>query len=65
VLAESTAEGGAQMSENFSVLGDIDRLCGQFAAALQHAEWQIFATLALIIVLSVLLFPPKNDPDQI
>jgi hypothetical protein len=53
------------MSETFSLFGDIDRLCAQFAAALHNAEWQIYATLALIIVLSTLLFPPKDDPDQI
>jgi hypothetical protein len=26
---------------------------------------QLYATLAVIIVLSALLFPPKNDPDQV
>ena len=56
---------GIEMSESLSLVGDIDRLCGQFAAALQHAEWQIYATLALIVFLSALLFPPRNDPDQI
>jgi hypothetical protein len=53
------------MSASVSLLGDIDRLCGQFAAAIAHAEWQIYATLALVLVLTALLFPPKNDPDQI
>jgi hypothetical protein len=53
------------MSESLSLLGHIDRLCGQFAAALQYAEWQIYATLALILFLSAVLFPPRDDPDQI
>jgi hypothetical protein len=53
------------MSDTVSLLGDVDRLCGQFAAALQHAEWQIYATRALILFLSALLFPPRNDPDQV
>jgi hypothetical protein len=53
------------MIDHLSLLGDIDRLCGQFAAALHNAEWQIYATVALIIVLSALLFAQKNDPDQI
>jgi hypothetical protein len=53
------------MSDSLSLLGDVDRLFGQFATALQHAEWQIYATLALILVLSALLFPPRNDPDQV
>jgi hypothetical protein len=47
------------------MLGDFNRLCGDFATALQHAELQIYATIALLIVLSVLLFPPKDDLDQI
>jgi hypothetical protein len=45
--------------------GEIDRLCAQIALALHNAEFQIYGTLALIIVMSALLFPPKDDPDQI
>jgi hypothetical protein len=52
-------------SFSLSVVSTIDRLCGQFATALHNAEWQVYATLALLIVLSALLFPPKNDQDQI
>ncbi len=33
--------------------------------AMHTSELQIYATLALIIVLSLLIIPPKNDPDQI
>lgn len=44
-------------------LGDIDRLCGQLATAMHDAEFQIYATLALV-VLSVLIFPPRDDLDQ-
>ena len=47
-----------------SFLADVDRFCGQIAIALHDAEFQIYLTLALIVVLGVLLFPPKNDPDQ-
>ncbi|HTV38384.1 MAG TPA: hypothetical protein VMF12_18290 [Xanthobacteraceae bacterium] len=47
------------------LLETIDRVCGEFALALQHSQWQIYATIALVVVLSVLLFPPRNDPDQI
>jgi hypothetical protein len=53
------------MNESISLLGDIDRLCGQFATAMAHAEWQIYATLTLVLILTALLFRPKNDPDQI
>ena len=48
-----------------SLLGDIDRLCGQLATALHDREPQIYATLAVIVVLSSLFFPPKDDPDQV
>ena len=52
------------MSDKLSFLADIDRLCGQFATALHNAEWHVYATLALLIVLGA-LFPPQDDPDQI
>jgi hypothetical protein len=53
------------MIDRLSLLGNIDRVCRQFAAALHNAEWRIYATIALIVVLSALHFPRKNDPDQI
>jgi hypothetical protein len=53
------------MSDSTSLLAAIDRVCGQFAVALQHAELQIYATIAVIVILSLLLFPPKDDPDQV
>jgi hypothetical protein len=56
---------GAVMSGNLSFLTDVDRLCGEFAAALHNTEWQTYATLTLLILLSALLFPPKDDPDQV
>lgn len=56
---------GPMDSANF--LDTVDRVCGQFAAALQHAGPQIYATIAIVVVLSALLFPPQGgpDPDQI
>jgi hypothetical protein len=65
VGAAATGLRGAKMIDRLLLLGDVDRLCGQFATALHNAEWQIYAAIALVLVLSVLLFPPKNDPDQI
>jgi hypothetical protein len=53
------------MSDPSSVLAQVDRICGQFAAALHHSELQLYATIAVVIALSVLLFPPKDDPDQV
>jgi hypothetical protein len=48
-----------------SLLGEVDRLCGEFATALHNSELQIYATLGVLLVLGVFLFPPKNDSDQI
>lgn len=53
------------MSHILFALNRADTLCGQFATALHNSEMQVYATLALLLVLGVLLFPPKNDPDQI
>jgi hypothetical protein len=52
------------MSSGLYLLVSIDRLCAQFAAALQHSQLQIYATISLVIVLSLLLFPPKGGADQ-
>ena len=53
------------MNDSLSFLADVDRLCGQFATALHNTGWQIYATLTLLIVLSAMLFPPRDDPDQV
>lgn len=50
-------------SANF--LHAIDRVCGQFAVALQHAGPQLYATIAVLVLLSALLFPREGGPDQI
>lgn len=52
------------MMTAFSLLGHVDHLCGAFAAALHNCELQVYATLGVLLVLGILLFPPKNDPDQ-
>jgi len=49
----------------FSLLGQVDRLCGVFATALHNSEPTVYATLFVLVVVGVFLFPPKNDPDQI
>jgi hypothetical protein len=53
------------MGDAASVLIAFDRLCGQVASALAHAQPEIYAGIALAVVLGMLLFPPKDDPDQI
>lgn len=59
------ARGSGDPMDSGNILYMIDRICGQFAAALQHSELKIYTTIALVIVLSALLFPPKDDPDQV
>jgi hypothetical protein len=53
------------MSDSYSMIAEIDRLCGQIAIAMHNAEFQTYAMLALVVVLSVLLFPPRDDLDQV
>jgi len=53
------------MGDPASIVVVFDRLCGQVALALQQSQANIYTTIALAIVLGVLLFPPKDDPDQI
>ena len=53
--------------DSINILYAIDHVCGQFAAALQHAGPQLYAMIAVAVLLSALLFPPQggSDPDQI
>jgi len=48
-----------------SILGDIDRICGQVAMAMHNSEFQTYGMLTLVVILSALMFPPKDDPDQV
>ena len=52
------------MNELILFLDQLDRLCQQFAAAIQSSELQIYTILA-VVVATILVFPPKDDPDQI
>ena len=47
------------------VLAELDRFCAQFAAALHSSELQIYAVLGLCLLLTVFLFPPRDDFDQV
>jgi hypothetical protein len=65
VIAQFSAIGeGIWMITAFSLLGQVDSLCGTFATALHNSELQIYTTLGILVVLGVFLFPPKNDSDQ-
>jgi hypothetical protein len=52
------------MSGVMAMLAGIDRFCGEFATALHNSEPQIYVTLAVLLLIGALLFPPKDDPDQ-
>jgi hypothetical protein len=52
------------LSMSGSLFAELDRFCGQFALALHNTELQVYAVLTLLLVLGILLFPPRNDPDQ-
>jgi hypothetical protein len=48
-----------------SLFAQLDRFCGQFALALHNVELQVYMVLTFLLVLGILLFPPRNDPDQV
>jgi hypothetical protein len=48
-----------------SVINEIDRICVQVSVAIHNSQLEIYtATLALAAIL-FLIFPPRNDPDQV
>jgi hypothetical protein len=53
--------------DSTSFIYTFDRVCGQFAAALQQGGPQLYAAIALVVLVSALLFPRQDgsDPDQI
>jgi hypothetical protein len=61
----TSIEGLTMMGDAASAFMAFDQLCGQVAAALAHSQPQIYAGIAMAVVLGLLLFPPKDDPDQI
>jgi hypothetical protein len=65
ILGDDPRGTGEAMSDALSMIGEIDRLCGQIAIAMHNAEFQSYATLALAVIVSVLLFPPRDDLDQV
>ena len=53
------------MDKPVAFLDQFDQLCQQIATAIQHSELQIYAILAVIVLVAFFAFPPKDDPDQI
>ncbi|MDE2284086.1 MAG: hypothetical protein KGK33_05670 [Hyphomicrobiales bacterium] len=52
------------MGAIFLMLTEMDRLCGQLSAAIHRVELPLYATLALAVIVSVIVFPPRDDLDQ-
>jgi hypothetical protein len=63
-IALLSARGRGALPMNGSLFAELDRFCGHFALALHNAELQVYAVLTLLLVIGILLFPPRNDPDQ-
>jgi len=53
------------MSQLSIVLAQLDHACGQFANAIQGSQTQLYAMLALVVVVAFFTAPRKDDPDQI
>ena len=53
------------MNETTSFLNRLDQVSQQIANAIQSSELQIYAILAIIVVATFFIFPPKDDLDQI
>jgi hypothetical protein len=53
------------MSELLYLLAQFDGVCGQLASAIQGSQVQLYATLAVAVVVGFFAFPRKDDPDQI
>jgi hypothetical protein len=53
------------MSQLISLVVQLDHVCGQLATAIQGAQMQLYAMLALAVVVAFFAVPRKDDPDQI
>jgi hypothetical protein len=49
----------------FSVIDEIDGICAQFSAAIHASEPEIYAATLAVVAIAFLIFPPRNDPDQV
>jgi hypothetical protein len=49
----------------FSGLSDIDRICAQISTAIHASELEIYAATLALVAIACLMFPPRNDPDQV
>ena len=53
------------MADLLSALNGTDLICAEIAAALRHAEPQIYPAIALVVIIAVLTFASRQGPDQL
>ncbi len=44
-----------------SLLGEINRVCNDFALALQHWEIQIYSILTIVLLIGATIFPTPDS----
>ena len=49
----------------FSVVYEIDRICAKISMAIHASELEIYAATLALVAIALLIFPPRNDPDQV
>jgi hypothetical protein len=65
LFADVATRGIWPMAYIFSILAEIDPFCGQVSTAMHNGELRLYATLTGVVVLSALLYPPRDDLDQV
>jgi hypothetical protein len=48
-----------------SAIDQIDRFCAQISLAIHNSQLEIYTTTLAVAVIRFLMFPPRNDPDQV
>jgi hypothetical protein len=49
----------------FSIFDQIDAICAQISTAIHASELEIYAATLALVTIACLIFPPRNDPDQV
>jgi hypothetical protein len=48
-----------------AALISLDRICETLASAIQSSEPQSYGSIVVAVLFWLLMFPPKDDPDEI
>jgi hypothetical protein len=48
-----------------SAIDQIDRLCAQISVAIHNSQLEIYTGALALAAIAFLIFPPRNDPDQV